>query len=653
LRRLSGNSIETLEPSTLSREEQDSLIAITNRVRIDWAGDCDCPAVESFQTIQPFSFVPIAPASSRHAFWASAIRDDGVVVGLSSAFVHVFDRNGVEHRSPAFSDFTIDGLHPLSDGRFLAWGIDDTLPLFESTQTFIIDVSDPARPSVQQTAVTGWPEHTTFRLTRWSQRPDGRIRVVGTSIPSFSGSVNVPAVADCTPEGLTLRCTPLQTLPCRDSDFAVTTVNTPDSSILVTRRAVQSATECTVIGREIEDVTMASGIVLTEFQGIRQGTQDDEWVYLCATFAQASIVYAAPTAQIADPTQWRVLPLNPSCNEDNDFVRIDGELYFMGPYSAFGLSDGAVQAEVSLENLYGLRTLSPVQAFQHASAGAWTLAGFGFGDLVLARREAGGQWAQLRSVDMPFSDREEPFGFGDRELFTRRTTDIDAAAFGLNIRAIGEPGFRSLYDIQVFDDEILVAGVGSNGAGRVEVFTRELLSVWSQTIGTNVTPFALARLDDRTLVVGTNRGLWYGDRTGFSRVSVEDETPEGWTWDIRGGPGGVWAQSNAQIYHVQPALAVDAPIAVDRYFFDFIRGYTSPCPSHLLFVDNSMRTFVLAELDAFESSPERVFAQRRARSLIANDEFNTNLRGRATDIIRRQDRALILTTQNLLLSAGA
>ncbi|MEO1334283.1 MAG: hypothetical protein AAFV29_01510, partial [Myxococcota bacterium] len=656
VRRLAGDAIQTIEQSTLSSEEQDALTALTNRIRVDWAGPCTCPAGQTFEKIEPFTFVPIAPTSALNAFWASAIRPDGVVVSLSSEFVHVFDRAGVEHRSPAFSDFTIDGLHPLSDGQFAAWGIDDTRPLFESTRVFLIDVSDPSRPDVRQATITGWPEHVTFRLRRWNMQSDGTTRLIGSRIPAFSGSVTAAAVADCEPSDDTLRCQPLQTLACRDSDSAISTVSTPDTTYVVTHRTIQSADACVDLRRGIEEVTTSSGLQLTDFRDIQKSVQDDDWVYMCAKFARASIIYAAQRSQLETPAQWRVLPIGVSCSDQDDFVKVDGIQYFVSQTTAFRLADGAIQEQIGIDDFYALNPLSPVQSLRHASAGTWNLTGLGSGDLVLARREANGAWTRLRGATTPYPARDTPYGFGERDVFARQTTDIATSTFDLDLRSLATSQFASIYAIEVIGEEVLVGGTTDQGTGRIEVFTRTLTPVWSQTLGPvspGIPPLAVTRLDDDTLIVGTTRGLWFGGADGFSRIDIDSEAPEGWTWDVRGGPGGVWAQSNAQLYFVQPGLTNGAAPRADRYIFDFIRGYDSPCPAQLAYVDNSMRTFVLAEPNASEASIERIFSERRERSLVANDDFNTNLRGRATDLVRRDNRALILTTQNLLLSANA
>ena len=164
---ISSDGPQPLNPEDLSEMDQAALVSLASRLRLDWTGSCECTAGEPFEPVSSFELIPVAPASSRHGFWASAIRHDGLAVALSSAHVHVFTPDGTEHRSEPIAALSVDGIVPLPDGRFVVWGVDDSRPVSVSTRTLIVDVTDPSAPFTVSAAVIGWPQHASFRLREW------------------------------------------------------------------------------------------------------------------------------------------------------------------------------------------------------------------------------------------------------------------------------------------------------------------------------------------------------------------------------------------------------------------------------------------------------------------------------------------------------
>ena len=654
LRLIAKDGANLVDPAALSDEEQADLRDLASRLRLDWTGPCLCPAGEPFEPVPSFKLTPVAPASSRHGFWASAVRNDGTVVALSTAYLHVFDRSGVEHRSPSpFDAFSIDAIVPLPDGRFVVWGVDDTKSISVSTRPFFVDIAEPSAPLVQAANVLDWPLSASFRFQRWQPRPDGAVRLIGFAIEPFRGNVDEPMVVDCIPESTTLRCTRFEGRLCRESDIALMTADTPEESLIITRRMIQATDRCVDLNRAIESVRHPSGRTLTEFRDIRKGTQNGDWVYLCARFNAAAVVFATTVSALERPSQWTVLPIGASCREDEDFIEIDGTTYYAVADRAYRIRQGTTVDQVELAQIYGADAPSRVGSYQHTRAGDWTLAGLGFDQLVLQRRSRGGAWQRLSGPEGAFPPTEMPFDVIGDDLIGLPSSDVDAALIPGRLRVLppNGPVIETLYAV---GDRVFVGRPQSDGSLQIDILDREFSAVRSFSLPVGVQLVRPARITDEINILGTTAGLWTESVDGVARVAVPGESESGWRWQARAGLGGVWGLADQKLHLVRPTLSGDRlGVIANRYGPDEVQAYDAVCPAQLVFLRGDLNSWVPADTTDADASLDRVLTMRNDPTLVTEASFNPDLRGRPIDLLRRGRRAVIATDWNLLVSAGA
>ena len=654
-RRIGADGASVLTDAELSAEEQAALQRLAGRIRLDWEGACTCPSGLPFEPAPSFELTPVAPASSRHGFWASAIRQDGLVVAVSTAYLHVFDVDGAEYRSSSpFETYSIDGIVPLPDGRFMIWGVDDTKPVSVSTRAFFIDPTEPAVPTVQPVNVVDWPLHASFRLKEWYLRPSGAVRLVGFAVEPFRGNVDEPMVVDCVAQSATVRCTRLEGRRCRDNDIALMTVDTPDEPLIITRRMIQAVDRCVDIDREIESVVHPSGRVLTGFRDLRKGAQNGRWVYFCARFDEAAIVYATSLSTLEQPSVWTALSIDATCREDEDFVQIDDSTYYVVDDRGYRLEEGTVAEEISLDDLYGPDAPRRVASYEHASVGEWTLAGLGFDQLVLQRRQRGAPWRQLRAPGDVSPPDEVPYAVVDEQLIGLSASEVDASMLPGPFRILSERTTQHVVSLLSAGERVYAGRQDGESRLQVDVLDRALVPIRSFSLPSGIRLVRMAPMSEDVTILGTSAGLWFETMGVATRVEVPQEHPDGWHWEARGGAGGVWALGEQKLYLVQPGISAgSSDVVASQYGPGGVRGYDISCSAQLVFLRGNVDSWITASGVHNDESLDRVLSMRPDPTLVTEASFNPDLRGRPIDMVRRGRRAIIATDWNLLVSAGA
>ena len=461
-------------------------------------------------------------------------------------------------------------------------------------------------------------------------------------------------VADCTVDGLALRCSRLVSRSCRENDIAVMTVDAPNESLTVARRMIQASDRCVDIGQAIDSVEHPSGLQLSAFRDIRGGTQNGDWVYLCARFRRAAVVVATPTSALERPDEWMVLPIYASCREDEDFVELDGTTYYVQANRAFRINNGTVVAEVGLPQIYGPDAPSRIASYEHANAGDWTLAALGFDQLVLQRRRGGEAWQRLRGSGGEAPANQVPFAMLDDDVIALEQSEVEATRLPGSLVVLPNSESGTIETLQAVGDRVYVGRATLDAGPRVDILNRDLAMIRSFAVPVRANLLRLAPLTDEITIVGTSAGLWSDTSNGVMRLVIEGESQDGWMWQARGGLGGVWGLGNQELHFIRPnPSARGLGVVASRHGPDDVQAFDGPCPSQLVFLDAASDAWVPTTSLGLAANPDRVLTVQRDPTLTTENEFNPDLRGRPIDLVRRGRRAIIATDWNLLVSAGA